>query len=330
MKNVKSNLWPSRIIPGLTLIAAIHAACGATAQQIPAQLRADLKGPFNLAAERAPQIQHFRMETQFVHLGFDGKRTGIETYLLKLKCVPAALSGKSGDEYTCAEFELRIGEGPAMTIPALADWSYVFDLGTGKDAQGQVFGIPHRKFENITDNRGNTLAAGIRYAVYNNFIDFHAFNDVFARPSVGGRGIQDLTNIGQRIVHSSAFTQPPVNLGSGIKEGSYFRNGQVTLEFKGVSVVDGAACAVVGYDSGESTLKMIMPLGADKEMVTTGGSQYRGDLYIDLATRWVRKVTMDEFVVTETTIPGPLPKIDSYTARHLLIRLVSEKEFQQN
>jgi hypothetical protein len=329
MKKLQTKLWMPRIILGPTMIAAILIPWTAFGQDIPAQLLADLKGPFDLGAERTPQVQYFRMETRFIHIGFDGKRTGIETYVVKLKCVPASLSGKGGDEYVCAGFQLRIAEGPAMTIPALTGWSYVFNLGTGKDEKGQVFGIPHSQFENITDSRGNKLAPAIRYAVYNNFIDFHAFNDVFARPAEDGSGIQDLKNIGQKIVHSSAFSEPPVNLGSGIKEGSFFRNGEVTLEFKGVSIVDGAACAIVGYDSGESTLKMIMPLAADKEMVTTGGSEYRGDLYIGLATRWVRKVTMDESVVTETTMPGPLAKMDAYTVRHLLMRLISKEEFEQ-
>jgi len=61
----------------------------------------------------------------------------------------------------------------------------------------------------------------------------------------------------------------------------------------------------------------------------TGGSEYRGDPYIDLATRWVRKVTMDESAVTETTMPGPLLKINAYTVRHLLMRLISKEEFEQ-
>jgi hypothetical protein len=35
--------------------------------------------------------------------------------------------------------------------------------------------------------------------------------------------------------------------------------------------MDGAACAIAGYDSGESTLKMVMPLGAEY-----GGNQPAG------------------------------------------------------
>ena len=50
--------------------------------------------------------------------------------------------------------------------------------------------------------------------------------------------------------------------------------------------------------------KMIMPMSADKDIVTEGGSEYVGDIYIDLATRWVRKATLDEFVVTETRLPA--------------------------
>lgn len=331
MKTNAKTLWIRQAILGITIVlTALLIPRNAAGQAAPAKLLADLKGPFALAGERAPQVQYFRMESQVIHIGFDGKRTGTETYIVKLKCVPAPLSGKGGDEYTCREFQLRVGEGEIAMIPALAGWSYIFSMGTGMDEKGQVFGIPHSKFENIADSRGNKLAPVIRYAVYNNFIDFHAFNDGFARPAAGGQGIQDLKSMGQKIVHAAAFTAPPVNLGSGIKEGSFFRNGEVTLVFKGTSIVDGAACAIVGFDSGESTLKMIMPLAKDKEIVTTGGSEYIGDLYIDLGTYWLRKTTLDEFVVTQTTVPGPMPKMDAYTVRHLLMRLISQEEFERN
>lgn len=330
MKKIHSFHWVPRVVLGIVIFTAVLIIWGMTEPAAPGKLLADLKGPFDLAGDRTPQAQYFRMETQFVNIGFDGKRTGLVRYTVKLKCVPAPISGKGADEYTCREFQLQIGEGEAVTIPSLAGWSYVFSMGTGIDEKGQVFGIPHSKFENIADSRGNKLPPVIRYAVYNNFIDFHAFNDAFARPTAGGQGIQDLKSMGQKIVHAASFTAPPTNLGSGIKEGSFFRNGEVTLVFKGLSTVDGAACAIVGFDSGESTLKMIMPLAEDKEIVTTGGSEYIGDLYIDLATYWLRKVTLDEFVVTQTTIPGSMPKTDAYTVRHLLMRLISQEEFEKN
>lgn len=184
----------------------------------------------------------------------------------------------------------------------------------------------------MTD-KGRAIPAVASYPIYNSFIDFHAFNDEFARPAAGGGGIQDLTAVGRTVRHASAFSEPPVNLGRGIKEGSVFRNGEVRLAFKGVGLVDGAACAIVGYDSGESTLKMIMPQPDGTEIATEGGSQYAGDICIDLAARWVRRVTMDEHVVTETRLPamaggGAARKFPAYTVRHLLTRLVGRDEFE--
>ena len=322
------------ILAGLALAGIALAGIAPAGSQIPKNL-AGLDGPFDLAGERKAEVLYFTQETRFVQLGFDGKRRGIQTYTFKVRCVPAALSGKGGDEYTVREFTIREGEGEAETIPALAGWSYVFNLtGSGKDEKGQVLGIPHARFEGLTTSSGAKLSAIASYPIYNSFIDFHSFNDVFARPVAGGGGIQDLRRIGQSVRHAAAFTEPAVDLGEGIKPGSVFRNGDVRLAFKAIGLVDGAACAVVGYDSGESTLKMIMPMGADKEIVTEGGSEYLGDLYIDLATRWVRKVTLDEFVVTETRLPATGAsaagqKVPSYTVRHLLTRLVSREEFEK-
>jgi len=333
---MKHHLTWTVFLAGLVLAGAASASPGQIALKVPKNL-AGLGGPFDLAGEIAPGVRYYIQETQFVHLGFDGRRTGMETYTVTLRCVPAAQAGKGGDEYTVGEFSIASGKGEKETIPGLAGWSYVFKLDpSGRDEKGQVLGIPHDRFENLTTSRGTKLPVVASYPVYNSFIDFHSFNDVFARPTASGNGIQNLREIGQEIVHDSAFTEPPVNLGSGIKEGSVFRNGEVRLAFKGVGVIDGAVCALVGHDSGESTLKMIMPIGADKEIITEGGSEYLGDISIDLATRWVRKVTLNEFVVTETRLPttgqGPAAqgqKIQSYTVRHLLTRMISREEFEK-
>jgi len=310
-------------------------AKAATKAKLPKNL-AGLNGPFDLAGERIPEVRYYLQETRVVHFGFDGKRTGMETYTVTLRCVPAVLSGKSGDEYMVGEFAVRIGPGEAEMIPELAGWSYVFPVDTpGLDERGQVFGIPHEKFMNLTTSRGGEIAGAGGYPIYNSFIDFHAFCDVLARPTAGGGGIQDLRTIGHEIVHASAFTAPPLNLGSGIKKGSVFRNGEVKLTLKGISIVDEAACAVVGYDSGENTLRMIVPMGIDRDIEIVGGSEYLGDIYIDLATRWVRKVRLDEFVVWETRLPSIEPagtgqKIPQTHARHLLIRMINREEFERN
>ena len=289
----------------------------------------DLRGSFDLSIDRKLETQYFHMQTQFVHIGFDGKRTGIETYLLRLRCIPAALSGKNLDEYICREFGLQLNTGGIVTIPALKLWSYRFDRMSGINGKGPVFGIPHDRFEGMTDSLGNKLSPDISYAIYNNFIDFHSINDIFARPMKFGKGIQELKSLGDRIVHAAAFTEAPVNLGSLIRSGSFFRNGEITLELKGISVIDGMPCALIGYDSGESTLKILMAPTKDQEVVTEGGSEYKGDIYIDLETGWVRKVTLDEFVVTETKVTNEPNKINAYTVRHLLLRLISQQEFEK-
>jgi hypothetical protein len=196
---------------------------------------------------------------------------------------------------------------------------------SGMDGKGPVFGIPHGPFDSLTNDAGNKLSPNICYAIYNNLIDFHALNDVFSRPMKFSEGIQELKNAGDRAVHASAFTEAPISLGTTIKSGSVFRNGEVTLELKGLSVVDEAACVLVGYDSGESTLRMTIALGKDQDVMTEGGSEYKGGIYIDLETGWVRKATLDEFVVTQNETTNAPNRIPGYTVRHILLCLINQQ-----
>ncbi|MGH7453715.1 MAG: hypothetical protein ACRENG_20365, partial [bacterium] len=216
-----------------------------------------LNKEFNLAGAHSQQTQYFMMESKLITYALDGKRLGTDSYRLNLKCVPAKLAKKDGDEYTCSRFTVQQGETVEAVIPVLENWTYVFK-STDKDEKGQVFGIDHSKFENLADASGKALPIDKAYHVYNAFIDFHAFCNVFAEPTSAGSGVQDLKKIGQKIVHAAAFSEPPVNLGSNIAEGSSFKNGEITLEFKGVSLVNGKPCALLEYDSGESSFKMLM------------------------------------------------------------------------
>lgn len=296
---------------------------GATVQSI-------LQKEYDLGGERAAEKRQYQMVTKVVTIAEDGTRVSTDTYKLDLSCTPGSLSGKDADTYTCRKLTIQIGDAPEASIPALDGWSYPFK-GGGYDEQGQVLGIPHAKFEGLTDSTGNALPPQVAYLVYNNFIDFHAFCDIFARPTGEGGGIEDLKQIGQKIVHAAAFTEPPTSLGSNIGEGSFFKNGEVTLEFKGLSVVDGVACAVVGYDSGDSSFKMLVEPMPDFEVETVGGSHYYGDLYVELDSKWVRKVTMGELVVAQTTVPEitmgdttvPEQKIKAVIERATTIRVLA-------
>jgi len=268
------------------------------------------------------------MQTEFVHMGFNGKRTGAEKYCLTLRCIPAAVAGKQLDQCTCGSFIVQLYSEDTVTIPALEHWGYEFDPMSGADGKGLVFGIPHDRFSGLVDSKGDEFSPDIRYAIYNNFVDFHALNDVFSRP-LYGRGIEQLKHFGDRIVHPGAFVEAPVNLGEAVKPGSVYRNGEVSLLLKGISIVDGAACAIVEYDSGESTLKMIMATAKGPDVLIEGGSEYKGDIYIDLKTGWVRKVTLDEFVETETTKADDRAKVNECVVRHLLLQMIDREEFER-
>jgi len=283
---------------------------------------------FNLAGERSLEEQYFLMKTKFIHYSPDGKRIKVDIYKLKLRCIPENQSPKNGYQYICNDFSVQLGEAAPVTIPALRGWSYLFKpTKSGHDEKGQVLGIEHDKFEQLTDSEGKILSPEVTYSVYNTFIDFHAFCDDFARPTLEGNGIQNLTRIGQKIIHASAYSEPSISLGNQIAEGSKFKNGEITLEFKGLSVINDKPCTLVGFDSGESSFQMkLQPLpGMNAEV--RGGSHYKGDIYIDLESNWVKRVKMDELVVSEVTLPDMQQKISSVTERNLIIQSVSEQEF---
>ncbi|UCD49999.1 MAG: hypothetical protein JSW27_21020 [Phycisphaerales bacterium] len=312
----------TRIICSVALICGSFPALTAGNNAIPERT-------FDLGADRSAEVQYFVMTSKMIIYALDGTRLGTDTMTLHLKCVPGNIAGQGSDQYTCTEFTIDFADGTKVSVAELRNWSYDFRHTAGSmDEKGQLLGIDHARFEKLTDASGKPIRPDKAYHVYNAFIDFHAFCDNFARPTPGGgKGVQDLKRIGDRIVHAAAFSEPPVNVGSNVAEGSTFKNGEVTLAFKGLSRVDDAACAIVAYDSGASSFQMVATPAPDMEIRSVGSSHYLGDLYIDLATRWIRKATMYELAVSETTLPMPPNKINAVVERDILIRNVSEEEF---
>ena len=93
----------------------------------------------------------------------------------------------------------------------------------------------------------------------------------------------------------------PIPGGMG-EEGSTFKHGAETLEFKGVSVIDNEPCAIIGVDSGAGSFTMIMKPMPNMEVITVGGTHYHGDLYLDLASKWVKQVYVRVTDITKTTM----------------------------
>jgi hypothetical protein len=278
---------------------------------------------YDLGRPRSQGPQYYKQETRVVSVAADGTRTLTCLHRLYLSYQPEGAAGR----YVCRKFTVQTGTGPEVRIPALDGWSYVFVPGI--DDKGQVFGIELAKFQGLVDANGAPVPPDISYHVYNAFIDFHAFCNVFAEPSAPGAGIQDLKTIGQRIVHAAAHSVGPVNLPGSSEPGSQFTNGEVTLEFKGLSVVDGAPCALVGYDSGDSSFQILMKPAPGVEVKAVGASHYRGDIYVDLASRWVRKADMIEMVVMKTTM-GDKELTGGTIERTLTIKSMGEEEFDKH
>ncbi|MBN1894132.1 hypothetical protein JW906_06540 [bacterium] len=310
-------------------LAGFTAAC--LGQKVP------LDGEFDLAKKSRPETRYFRQETVVFHFSPDGAAKGSETYRMTLKCIPAEAPPGSDDQAParsderciCGRFEIRRGENPFLEIPSMRDWTYIFRRTPGgMDEEGRVFGVPHDHFTALKDATGQNLMPDMAYAVYNSFIDFHGFCYVFAEPVAGGKGIQDLHRIGDRIIHAAAFTEPPVHVGDMIKPGSTFKNGEVSLTFKGLSRKQGKTCALVGFDSGESSFKMLLEPMPGMAMQAVGRSHYFGDIYLDLKTGNTLHVDLGEVVATEASLPMPPNKINEIVERKLTIRAISQEEYE--
>ncbi len=238
---------------GLFLLSPLSYLSG---QQISGTLKL-LKQEYNLVPQHSKDTQYYKMESILQKHALDGTLQGKDVYRLYLRCLPSGDPSR-GDEYTCLRFTIQKNDSPEVLIPELTNWKYYFSLtATNKDEKGQVFGIDHSKFENLKDENGKPIPIENMYHVYNAFIDFHSMS-VFSEQTSGGKGIQNLKHIGDKIIHVASFSQPPVNLGSQIAEGSYFKNGEITLGFKGLGLVNEKTCAIIEYDSGESSFYMLI------------------------------------------------------------------------
>jgi len=283
---------------------------------------------YDLGKARSLEQQYYHMDIEIITRASDGSRANVETYSMRLMVKPGNLSAGNADRWTCAWFALKIGEGPEVTVPAMEGWSYDFNRGVGIDDHGQVLGIPHAKFESLTDDKGKKLDALVGYQIYNQFVQFHAYVDGFAAPALeGGNGIQDLKRIGDRIVFVGFPEDLPLDVGLIIKEGSIYRGGEETLEFKGLSVVDGKPCALVGVDGGEGSYTMIIEVMPNVNANTVGGTRYFGDIYIDLASMWLRKAEITVVDVTETSMGGQVVA-NTTLESHYRIRAMTEKEYR--
>jgi len=283
----------------------------------------DLTHPLVLKQADENKDQHFTMESRLTSITPSGTVLGTDVYRLKISYDPQYNVPGKGKGFRCLAFSYSPGDSVTLGIPSLTNWTYVLpDAGT--DKSGQVLGIDHARFEQIKDDQGRLIPFDKAYHIYNTFVDFHAICSVFANPAEAGQSVADLHHIGDEIVHHAAFSQPPTHLGSHIAEGSFFKNGRITLNLKGLTEENSGACALIGYDSGRSAFKMIMHPMAEMEVVVNGYSHYWGDIVKSLDNHWVQRATLVEIVASEATLPMPPGKTHSMVERQILIRNVTD------
>ena len=261
-----------------------------------------------LSAPRIAGSASYRFTTEYKTYAPDGTELSSEKTILDNK-IKLDASGKQ--TLTCTEFRLVDAEGNELSIPELRGYQNVMQ----PDAE-EVLGINHADFVGIKTDDNTPLSPELQYRVYNTFVDFYTFNNVFAQPvpdEVGG-SIDDLHQIGQVVEHHSAYSSPPVDLADSVKKGSYFKNGRVTLKWKGSSEINGSPCEIVDFDSGESSFEMFMEPAPEMNIHVKGGSQYWGDLLINSDSMWVEEANFIEIVISKMEI-AQNPEITSVIKR---------------
>ena len=285
-----------------------------------------LKKEFDLGGAKKPETRYYYFETVLTDFAKDGTRSPGFEFRLWLEVKPA---GSDSVEYICRKFTLVRPGGEEVAVPSLKGWTYSPDFkGDGIDKTGQVFGIDHSKFMMLMDEKGKFIDIEAGYMIYNSFIDFHALSDVLASEEGGEKDIQALKKIGDKVIHSAANSRAPVGLGEAMKKGSEFRNGEMTLKFKGLSLVDELPCALLEYDSGDASFIMHIEAMPGMEMVAEGASHYMGDVYVELESNWLRKATLYELVVTQVTSGGKATN-NAVIERELILETLTKEEFDR-
>jgi hypothetical protein len=283
---------------------------------------------YDLVGGRSRETQHFALESRLTIRSTSGKLKSVDTFRQFLMVTPGDPSDGESDRFTCSKFSIQRGDDPTVGVPSLEGFSYEVNRGlldeNGFDDQGRLYGIPEELFEGLADSTGEKLSFEIGYQVYSVFFYYHGYTD-YAMPTQKGTGVQDLERVGDKIVHDAAFAELPIP-GKLAKTGSVWKNGEVTLEFRGLETIEHRLCAVLSFDSGSCSWSVPMNYMPVMKLKTTGVSNYRGDIHLDLESKLVKKVEMVLSETTATSMWG-IPVNKSVPTTNLTIKAISQEEF---
>lgn len=285
---------------------------------------------YDFSGTRSSETQFYLVQHEVVTHTSNGKRKAVDIYKMHLACEPGDRTAEEvADKYTCVDFSVKRKDALEVSIPSLDEWSYAFSKQLlneeGLDSQGQIMGISHAKFNNLTDSTGTKLPIELPYQIYSAFTYFHTCCNMLTEPDQFRGGIQDLKRVGDKVIDDTYY-ELPIDLGENILKGSTYKTGETILEFKGLSSVNDAACAIIGYEEVGSSWTAYIQAAPLMKVKTTGGTQIRADIYLDLASLWVKKASYIVTDITKTTLFGIPVEIATIVTTHT-IKKVPEKEF---
>lgn len=285
---------------------------------------------YDLVGDRSMQTQHYIIRSELATHSSKGVLKSRDVYRERLTVQPGNRAGGEADRFTCTAFTVQRGAGSEVAIPSLEGFSYEVnkDLldANGIDGKGRLYSVPEDAFDDLMDASGTALPFDVRYQVYSAFFYFHSYTD-YAEPTATGHGIQDLQKLGDRVSVERSYAEAPLP-GKLAKADSFWKYGEITLAFEGLSTVAGSACAVLGLNSGVCHWSMPMNYMPVMRLKTVGVSNYRGTIHLDLASKWVRSLDLTLFEITSTTMWGiPVDKSIPFTT--LAIRTVDESATDQ-
>ena len=283
---------------------------------------------YDLVGERSLKTHYYVVQSELATHSSKGILKSTDIYREYLQVEPGERSAGEADRFTCNKFLVKRGKAPEVSIPSLEGFSYEVDKdrldANGIDENGELYSVPEETFERLEDSSGAHLPFEVGYQVYSAFYYYHSYTD-YAEPTLQGIGIQDLKRIGDKVIVEGSYAESPLP-GKLAKESAYWKNGEITLSFNGLSIVAGKTCAVLGLDSGVCHWSMPMTYMPIMNLKTVGVSNYQADIYLDLESKWVRKLEMVLFEKTRTTMWG-IPVENSIPVTNLSIRAVNKEEF---
>ena len=276
---------------------------------------------------RTRETHYYLVQSELEIHSSNGVLKSKDVYRELLKVESGNHTGEA-DRFTCQKFTIQRADAAPVRIPSLDGFSYNVnkDLldSNGFDQNGQLHSIPEEKFEALQDETGAKLPFDVCYQVYSTFHYYHSYTS-FAEPSPQGKGIQDLKKIGDKVILEESFTESPIP-GKLAKDKSFWKNGEITLAFNGLSLVNEKICAMLGLDSGVCHWSMPMTYMPLLNLKTAGVSNYQAAIYLDLESKWVCKLEMVLFEITTTTLWG-IPVDKSIPVTKLTVKLLTKDEF---